>query len=92
MSVDRDELLGYLRSGVVEVLFTKSDGSERRMRCTLQEGRRGVVVPYEAKTVRKKELNEDVVAVWDVEKVGWRSFKVSSVKSIELCDEVLNGC
>ena len=33
----RDDLLKDLRSNVVEILFTKVNGEQRTMRCTLQE-------------------------------------------------------
>lgn len=41
-----------LRQGAATIVFTKKDGSERVMKCTLQEG---VVVPHEKTTDRVKE-------------------------------------
>lgn len=76
-----DELKTALRAGPVLVTFTKADGTERTMRCTLQEG---VVVPHEKKTERVKEVNENIVPVWDLEKSAWRSFKFDSIKLISL--------
>jgi len=77
----RKWLVGVLREGVVNVTFTKSDGSERVMKCTLNKD---VAVPYETKTDRKKPLNEDVLPVWDIDKGAWRSFRVDSVKEFSL--------
>lgn len=68
-----------LQSGVVNVKFTKSDGTERDMRCTLMET---YIKPHEKKTDREKKVNEDVVSVWDVEKEGWRSFRYDSIINI----------
>lgn len=74
-----DDLKTALRAGPVVITFTKSDGTERTMRCTLQEG---VVVPHEKKTERVKEVAENVVPVWDLEKGAWRSFKFDAIKHV----------
>lgn len=79
-TIDRNFLVDELRKGNVRVTFTKSDGSERVMTCTLLES---VVVPYEKKTEKVKQTNEDVLPVWDLENNAWRSFKLSSIKSVE---------
>lgn len=76
-----DELKTSLRAGPVLVTFTKADGTERTMRCTLQEG---VVVPHEKKTERVKESNDNIVPVWDLEKSAWRSFKFDAIKHVTL--------
>lgn len=60
--------------------FTKSDGTEREMRCTLRED---LIQSTEKKTERTKKENADVMSVWDLEKSGWRSFRLDSVKSIQ---------
>lgn len=75
----RKWLAGILRSGPVSVVFVKRDGTERKMMCTLQEG---VAVPHDKKTDRIKEATPDVLAVWDLEKKAWRSFKLSSIKTV----------
>jgi hypothetical protein len=71
----------FLKANVAEVRFTKSDGTERIMKCTLKED---LVVAYNKKTDRTKEANNDIVPVFDVEKNEWRSFRVDSVQSISL--------
>lgn len=63
----------------VKVTFTKSDGTEREMRCTLRED---LIQSTEKKTERSKKENTDVMSVWDLEKSAWRSFRLDSVKSI----------
>lgn len=60
--------------------FTKSDGTEREMLCTLRED---LIQSKEKKTERTKKENADVMSVWDLEKSGWRSFRLDSVKSIQ---------
>ena len=63
------------------VIFTKVNGEERNMVCTLKED----VIPKATKdpiTQKKvRDLNEEVLAVWDVNKEGWRSFRISNVVS-----------
>lgn len=58
--------------------FTKSDGTERMMNCTLQES---AIQVYEKKTDRVRKKSEDTISVWDLEKNDWRSFRVDSIKS-----------
>lgn len=75
----RDWLAGLLKTNEVKVVFTKSDGSEREMACTLKES---AVVKYEKKTERTKAKSNDTLSVWDLEKASWRSFRYDSIKSI----------
>ena len=60
--------------------FTKSDGTEREMKCTLKEE---FIQQYEKKTDRVRKENEDVLSVWDLDNNGWRSFRVDSIKHID---------
>lgn len=69
-------LVEMLQQGVVSVKFTKSDGSERTLKCTLNDS---YIQPYEKKTERVKKSNEHSLSVWDVENNGWRSFRFDSV-------------
>lgn len=75
----RDNIEQILRANVAEVKFTKSDGTERVMTCTLREDQ---IIPYVKKTDGVKDKNLDVVPVFDLDKNQWRSFRVDSVKSI----------
>ena len=72
----RDHIVRDLRLGNVEVLFTKKDGSERKMLCTL------VNIPTEHQPKNEVEYTDETVRVFDVEKQGWRSFRLDSVKSV----------
>lgn len=78
MTVNFDNLLADLRKGEKTVNFTKRDGSTRRLRCTLQDGRIPPATSNEA-----REPNPDVLVAWDVEKNAWRSFRKDSVLSVE---------
>lgn len=80
---NRDTLLKDLRANLLEVHFTKANGENRVMRCTLQPH----MLPESYQTdlqEQKKEKsfhkeNPDVIAVWDTEAAGWRSFRIDSV-------------
>ena len=72
--------MNMLKSGIVNIKFTKVDGTERVMRCTLAEG---IVKPHEKTTDREKKVNENIVSVWDVDKDAWRSFRYDSILKID---------
>jgi hypothetical protein len=76
---EKDWLLGLLRSEIVELKFTKKDGTERIMKCTLSEQK----IPSEntPKGVERTKSDE-AVAVFDLENNGWRSFRWDSLKEI----------
>jgi hypothetical protein len=78
-------LTGMLHIDTVTVTFTKKDGTERVMKCTLSPK----LLPEQTITEGKKERKkpENTIAVYDVEAKGWRSFSVKSVKRIQLMIE-----
>jgi hypothetical protein len=73
------DIYGSLTAGIVEVTFTKKDGTTRVMKCTL----RNELIPTEhaPKGTGKVKVNTDVISVFDVENQGWRSFNCNSVTS-----------
>ena len=74
-----------LQTSQCRVIFTKLNGEERNMVCTLRED----IIPAATKdpiTQKKvRDLNEEVLAVWDTKAEGWRSFRISNVVSF-VCD------
>lgn len=63
------------------VVFTKADGTERTMQCTLNEGR----IPTDKQPKTKEDHSKTVgpaQRVFDTEKQEWRSFRWDSVKSV----------
>ena len=74
-------LKSHLTVGPTTVVFTKKDGTERKMLCTLNESLVPIVESAEPK--REKKVNDDVMAVYDLEAKGWRSFRWESIKSVE---------
>ena len=76
----RNWLTSHLKYGPVTVDFLKKDGTMRTMKCTLLES---AIPTYEKKTerVRTTSTNESI-AVVDLEKNEWRSFRYDSVRSV----------
>lgn len=77
----KESLVDLLKNNVVTVTFTKVDGTERTMKCTLL----GEYVPPPAagKVLLQENAGSDNnISVWDTEVNGWRSFRVSNVKSV----------
>jgi hypothetical protein len=87
MNVFTDEtakewLTEVLRGGVVGVEFVKLDGTKRSMSCTLDED----VIPAESLPKTTSETphakSKDALAVFDVEKGEWRSFRWDSITAV----------
>ena len=74
-----------LHSGTAKIVFTKLDGTERTMYCTLNAGilaendslPKGVL----NKDGTKRRVSQDCIRVFDIEKKEWRSFRIDSIKS-----------
>lgn len=67
-----------------KVTFTKVDGTERVMRCTLEPAKLPPVVIKEDAKPRKQTDSTKALRVFDVEKGEWRSFTIKNIKKIEL--------
>jgi hypothetical protein len=78
ITVDRSEMMQELRDRNCEVIFRKVDGTERTMICTLNES---AIDNGDTAKREVKSRNDNVLAVWDVENKGWRSFRIDSVIS-----------
>ena len=81
---DRDVILKDLREYVIEVHFTKVNGEDRVMRCTLRPD----LLPqtYTTDITEEKKFHKEnpaVISAWDVTKGGWRSFRIDSVKYVQ---------
>lgn len=80
MSCPKRELLKILLEKSLTIVFTKKDGTEREMYCTLNESE----IPKDQRPKGTgKEKNEDVLSVYDITNKGWRSFRTDSIKSIK---------
>lgn len=86
-----NEIINQLRSDVVEVTFTKVNGEQRVMPCTLlsefiPEADRPKTATVDD-SVEAKPVNENTVSAFAIDKQAWRSFRVANVTSIQ----VING-
>ncbi len=79
---DKETLKSELQSFVAKITFTKADGSNREMTCTLKPSLLPEVKLVEAHVPRKQ--NDDVLAVWDLDNNAWRSFRLDSIIEVQL--------
>ena len=78
MTMNRESVTKSLREGVCEVFFTKSDGSERIMHCTLNP-KFAPSMPQQVEETVRKNKNPDAIAVWDTDFDAWRSFRIDRI-------------
>jgi len=79
ISKGKEVLKTLLNEHVLSVTFTKKDGTERVMECTLKPD----LLPIQDENTEPKDKtrveNAEVIQVYDLENTGWRSFRVESV-------------
>lgn len=81
---DKEWIHSVLKMHETSIVFTKKDGTERKMLCTLLEDK----IPSEKMPKNSgKAKNEDSIAVFDLEKQDWRSFRFDSVKEVHFSIE-----
>lgn len=89
MIYERDRLIADLKQAVLEVTFTKVNGDRRIMRCSLDPrffpSMTGEQIDHVYEEHKRPE-NLDVIACWDVQANGWRSFRVDSVEYVQSVD------
>lgn len=84
--MNRKEMKDALQKEICVVEFVKVNGESRTMVCTLKES----LLPENVSiVVPPKQENEAVIATWDVQAEGWRSFRIDSVKSFRNLQEVV---
>lgn len=88
MNYKRDELLKDLRENVIEVTFNKlSDNSIRVMRCTLMPKHLPETYADEKQIEQDyHSRNPEVISAWDIQKGGWRSFRIDTVQYVQGID------
>lgn len=81
---DKEAIVNKLREDICEVSFTKVNGEQRVMRCTLKPSLIPVFESAETNVPKKtKKENPEVLAVFDVNADGWRSFKWDLLKEFK---------
>jgi hypothetical protein len=80
--MDRYSLKQTLENNVATVTFEKVDGTIREMRCTLMADRLPKQLLREEGDASQRTTPDTVLAVWDLDAGGWRSFRVDSVRNV----------
>ena len=76
----KNQIIHELRRGILNVIFTKTDGTERKLVCTLSEDK----IPEDKRPKGTGKTNHDVaLPVFDMENNAWRSFRWDSVQKID---------
>ena len=90
----REWVRGLLQNSEVTVTFTKADGTDRDMLCTLDHSRIPVSVVKPVSTTApvdgivresrkpKKEPDPHSIRVFDLEKQEWRSFRFERLRKV----------
>ena len=90
----REWVRGLLQNSEVTVTFTKADGTDRDMLCTLDHSRIPVSIAKPVSTTApvdgivresrkpKKEPDPHSIRVFDLEKQEWRSFRFERLKKV----------
>jgi hypothetical protein len=75
--MSKDELYQALKTGLVDITFTKKDGTERTITGTLVED----YLPPKNPDAKKVNRSEDMISVWSTKDGGWRGFSFDQIKS-----------
>lgn len=80
--MEKFQLKQILENGVATVVFTKLDGTERQMKCTLLSE----YLPVSDKQIltegKAHKESDHSLSVWDIEKSAWRAFRLDSIKEV----------
>lgn len=86
MNITKNTLQRLLKREVLEINFNKKDGTSRSMICSLKnEFLPKVEKKTESTTTKKENLN--TIAVWDIEKEAFRSFRIDSLIDYKILNE-----
>jgi hypothetical protein len=85
--LSKTELKENLSKSIAKVVFNKSDGSTRIMNCTLMANYLPMIIKEEQVAHVPRKQNDEVLAVWDLDNQGWRSFNINSVIEVQYIGE-----
>jgi len=85
--MQESEIKALLNEGEVTITFEKVDGTLRTMRCTT----RGDLIPFDEGatvevTVPKVSKPSSAIRAFDLDKSGWRSFRVENLRIVDGVD------
>lgn len=81
----KQDIKQYLHTAVCEIIFTKKDGTERALVGTTKSDL--LEKDESVKTPKVIAENDNNVRVFDLEKQGWRSFNIDTIKSFKVLGE-----
>ena len=73
-----------LQTNICTITFTKKNGDERVMNCTLDEQHFPPIQKEAAEVGEVRQKSKDALAVFDVDAQAWRSFRWDSLKRFEM--------
>ena len=80
----KNEIIDLARSNIILVTFTKKNGETRTMKCSLKDE---YIVDWVKESTSVRKPNDDVLPVWDLDINEWRSFRIESVKGVEIWEQ-----
>lgn len=80
--LDTEQVRQLLRENVLKVVFVKSSGEQRTMRCTTQTDQ----IPLQTNRESSRKPSSTVVA-WDLDIREWRSFRCDRLVSVDVVTE-----
>jgi hypothetical protein len=80
----RGAFLAGIRNLEATVNFDKADGTRRVMRCTINPALMPAAEQERLVTATPRKFSPDACRVWDLEAMGWRSFRWDSVTGVIL--------
>ena len=81
MELTRNNMANRLRKEKGQVTFEKADGTKRIMNCTLMPKFLPEQLDFK-EYLEKTEKNPDTLAVWDLDKNDWRSFRIDRIEEV----------
>ena len=82
-SLTRQEIEISLKRGKFLVDFTKVNGDQRKLLCTLSQKFMPRAEFNVSRATAKRQQSTETLSVWDLESESWKSFRINSVKSLE---------
>lgn len=76
-----EELKNELQNSVVEITFTKKNGEERTMLCTM------IAEMLAGTSGATRAVADDLLVVTDVNKKEWRSFHYDQITDIKILEK-----
>ena len=86
----KTDLKNMLGQNVLVVDFNKISGDKRVMTCTLREDMKPRATKDDTLSQKKvREMSDAVVNVWDVNALGWRSFRYDRINSVDIVEDYM---